>query len=372
MSVHNKKIRDTQFYKDNLHKKVTGKQINQITNNETLYKCLSKKFTRNDFTYKMGLNINVDFGVDNNYKNIFDFVNKHSIIYDLDPEYIFPANAKIPNDSICYIANARIPDDSICYLDDYDIICDIIIIESIKLIKEHELMKNYDFCSDAIEKEPWIICSVNDELLLNNVNLWSKAVDSFDTSFENEHNDETFIEYISKEVLKNNIDLCMAAIKRDCDCIEYIDDDILKNNVELCTEAVKQNGNTIRYINKKILNNNMHLYMEAIKRHGNAIQYIDKEILNNNINLYVEAVKQNGSIIQSIDKKILNNNINLYVEAVKQCGLNIMFISKKILNNNVNLCVDAVKQNYEAIKYINKDILLKNKIICKIYFLDVK
>ena len=54
----NRNFMDTEFYRQNFHKEITGEQINNATNNETFYKYVSENLNHHNFIHKIGLNEN--------------------------------------------------------------------------------------------------------------------------------------------------------------------------------------------------------------------------------------------------------------------------------------------------------------------------
>jgi len=240
-------LMNREFYKQNLYKEVSGKQINQHlcgkTNDKIFYKCVAKDLTHHGFTYKIGLNEDiVKFDPSSECKGGLYFTDKNHISDYLDYGTNF--------------ANVKIPNDAKCYLEDNKMKCDKIILELICQISKHNLMKNVDFCLKVVKQNGNLIQHIDDEILKNNINICLEAVKQEGYS----------IRYINDEILKKNINICLEAVKHDGHAVRYIDDEILKNNVDVCLEAVKQNGYSIRYIDGEILKKNVNIRIESLKQ----------------------------------------------------------------------------------------------------------
>jgi hypothetical protein len=149
-----KSFMDTAFYNRNLNKKVTGKQINDETNNETFYICI-----KNEYMYKLGLNedINCDFC---EYSKL-NFTDKYNIMYFIHRDGI--------------IGNIKIPDDAICHLYHDEIICNKLILELVKPSTKHELTKDIYIYVDSLFNGSPSIDYMDENFIRNNPN-YSKAI----------------------------------------------------------------------------------------------------------------------------------------------------------------------------------------------------
>lgn len=133
---------ETKFFKQNIDKTVSGKQINDITNNGTFYMCISSEpFHKLSLTTcRPGLNIN------------------HSDSLNLDGFTVYDEKTIAEFDRLYYgrqLANIKIPDDAKCVPDEFGgIDCDKFFVTSITLTREHELLKKVIFSFEI--RRQWI------------------------------------------------------------------------------------------------------------------------------------------------------------------------------------------------------------------------
>lgn len=262
--VHQKNFMDTLFYKTNLHKEVSGKQINDNSNNEIFHKCLNETMNHNHFTYKIGIN---------------EDTTTFSPHGTCSGGGLYVTNRQNIHKFLHYgptVGNMMIPDDARCYLEKDRFKCDKLILILTEKTQYHDVMMHMmtdkDYCINMVKTNGCLIGYINDNMLKNNIDICFEAVKQCGIS----------VQHISNEILKNNVNICLEAVKKDGNSIKYIDDEILKNNVNICMEAVKQTGEAIQHINNKILISNIDICMEAIKQNKLNVLYIDKHIIQSN------------------------------------------------------------------------------------------
>ena len=257
---------DTPFYKLNLYKEVTGKEINKHSNNEIFYKCMNENMIHNHFKYNFGQNI------DTNKFNPHGKCSKGGL---------YVTNSFNIHNFLHYgtqIGDIVIPDDAKCYLEEGRFKCDKINLILMEQIKDHfvikQNIKNIFYCIQMVQTNA------------------------------------SFIKYIDDDTLKHNVIICIEAVKNCGFSIQHINKEILRNNISICIEAVRNNGHAIKYIDKEILENNVNICMEAVKQNGGAIQYIDTNILLKNVDICVESIRQNSSNKFYIDPNLYNYILN--------------------------------------------------------------
>lgn len=202
---------DTTFYRKHISKEVSGKQINNITNNGIFYKCLSYE-PDCDLSCYLGLNVDSPNSIN---LDGFRITDEKNIIY-----YFYLGK---------YLADIKIPDDARCFIDNScGITCDKFFVESIKLIKEHELLKDEKFRL-KMEKIGYV-------LLLND-----------------EHTDELCINAINKNkyeflhVNQQTENICMHIAKQNYAKWNVLK--IIKNQTEdICMEVIKNKPYLLSYV----------------------------------------------------------------------------------------------------------------------------
>lgn len=312
----------TAFYKKNINKEVYGKQINNITNNGTFYKCLSYE-PDEDLTCYLGLNINSPSSLN---LDGFRITDKNNIIY-----YFYAGR---------YLADIKIPDDARCVIDNNGgITCDKFFVESINLIKEHDLLKDDNFRL-KMEKIGYVLLlndNHTDELCIDAINKNKYEFLHVDKQTENicmYVAEQNYAKWNVLKIIKNQTeDMCIKIIKNK----PYLLSDVKNQTENICLEAVKQDG----YLIVNVINKTEKICMEAVKQNGMVLQYIK----NQTHDICMEAVKQNGMALQFVKYQA----DDICMEAIKQDCMALQFV----ISQTREQCAEAVEQDIISLKYIN-------------------
>ena len=200
----------TPFYKENVYKEVSGKQINDITKNGVFYKCLADDLTHHKFTYKLGMNEDTNkFILDECAEGGLYFTDKSNI-----------------HKFLCYgpkIANIIIPNNARCYLEENKMKSDKIIVKSIVYLKDHEFGNNTEFCVNAVKHNGSILQLIEEQT----EEMCVEAVKNF-----------FVLQFVKKQTEK----ICLEAVKHNSLALQYVEN----QTDDICLEAVKQNGCALR------------------------------------------------------------------------------------------------------------------------------
>lgn len=215
-----------------------------------------------------------------------------------------------------------------------------------------DLFNNIDFLLSAMEINGFLLQYIPDNLK-NHKALVLNAINSHSKVKNGQLGNESPLEYAS-ELLRDDIDVVLAAIEKDGKAILYASDN-LKNNVDLVSQALK-NGAGLSYFNYLPfkLQNRENLLL-TLNNGGGLIADIptnlrsDKEIV-------MIAVKYYGKNLRQASTE-LKNDKEIVMAAVKSCGEMLEYTSDE-LRNDPKIVLAAVTENGAALKFASEE--LKN------------
>lgn len=155
-------LTNTTFYKENLYKEVSGKQLNEANEYKTFYKFIDESKIHNGYEFKTGLNIDT---------NEFSPTGSCSEggIYFTD---VFNVTS-FSNYGI-NLCDVKIPDNARCYLENNKIKCDKIIINFIEHISNHDGWKDINFCMKFIKYNNVYMRYVDEKILEKHITILNK------------------------------------------------------------------------------------------------------------------------------------------------------------------------------------------------------
>lgn len=215
-----------------------------------------------------------------------------------------------------------------------------------------DLFNNIDFLLSAMEINGFLLQYIPDNLK-NHKALVLNAINSHSKVKNGQLGNESPLEYAS-ELLRDDIDVVLAAIEKDGKAILYASDN-LKNNVDLVSQALK-NGAGLSYFNYLPfkLQNRENLLL-TLNNGGGLIADIptnlrsDKEIVMIAVKYYGENLSQASTELKN-DKEIV-------MAAVKSFGEMLEYTSDE-LRNDPKIVLAAVTENGAALKFASEE--LKN------------
>lgn len=243
---------ETEFYKKNLNKIISGKQINDETNNESFYVC------DNVYPYEQRLSGSI-------HSDACYLTNKHNLSRHMRAGH----NLKI----------TKIHDDAQCRLLCDKIQCDNYVHVVTESIIGHEFFKDEQFCLSAVKHD----CDL--------------------------------IMYVNKDILFANVSTCIDAIRQKYMMIMYIDKNILHDNPIMYTEAANTRNTMLSQYIKSFPNSDKneteqffiiqeHKYEDVAKENIRILQNIDPPNQNP-----IEQIRQRKIMVQLNDLVEQNEQI---------------------------------------------------------------
>jgi len=219
----------------------SGEEFNEKYKEYEFYKLLKKDLTHFEYTYKDGLNVDVnEFNSKGECsKGGLYFTEKNKIPMWIN-SYNFITKCVIPNDAKIYIENNKFKSDKLIVdINNKINICDF-------FVWDDEF-----YCKDAVQQNGMSLQFVKEkteEICKIAVRQYGKALE-----FVKEQTDE----------------ICKMAVKNDSCALKYVKD----QTEEICKLAVQQNGLSLQFVKEQT----EEICKLAIQQNDNALKYV-KEI----------------------------------------------------------------------------------------------
>jgi hypothetical protein len=319
-----------------------------IFENKMYFKVLNETLKQHNFQYQLGLNIDSNLFDDKECQNGLHFCTLENV-----PRWLGYGSK---------LAFVSIPEDAkILHFDDKSK-ADKLVIEKIIDLKDWEMWKNEEFCSDALFKNNFATLYVKnrqyytvfDETLTHDDQKYSLGLNIISPYYTNSKSISFYTAENIHFILgkKRNPKLAFVTIPNDAK-ISYFSDANLTNKLfiekiiniedwemwkdeEFCRKIVKHSGFMLKYI----VNQTDEICLEAVKENGYALKFVDKQTEE----ICLEAVKRNEFAF----KYVKNQTEKICLEALKKYGTALRFVE----DQTETVCLEAIKQTLSASKYI--------------------
>ncbi len=175
------------------------------------------------------------------------------------------------------------------------------------------------------------------------------------------HNNRNFPFDHFPESIRDDDDVCYAALKINGFMIRYCSDRI-RDNREMAKRAIKTHPRSLEYCTNK-MKQDVNLCLRAIKADYSTFRHCDQK-LTLNIPFCVEALGENPEILDYIDRRLLRHNFflekvnkTLQEDIVRIASMEIILLDYtkfslcvEDLQNDVDFCVEFLKKDVERQK----------------------
>ena len=284
---------NTQIIGNNFDYVISGADFNKEHDKIQFYKFLPNDLMFYNYQYELGLNSNeLSFDSTGSYiKGGLYFCDKSKCHLFWKSYGTKLALITIPNDATVYVEKDKFKSNKIIITDilDFTDVPDdfwLIIFNHSCIAFEYIKNQTEELCVLAINKNPWLIASVHDQFLTEE--LCKLAVN---------------ISGIVLQLIKNQTkDICTLAVKQHGMALKYVQNQFLTKDI--CFLAVKQDIRSLQYVNTspvltaEIIDD---VSKYAVSEDGYALQYVDKQTEE----ICILAVNQNTNAAQYVNPEFV-------------------------------------------------------------------
>ena len=247
------------------HQVLTGEEFNEKYKNYEFYKLLNKDLTNYGFTYKNGLNVDVN-KFNPTGKCLIGglyFTEKDNIYFWIGMDlYFYITKVIIPNDAHIYVETNKFKSDKL-----------IVDVDNKISISEYHLWNDEEFCKKVVRFNGYSLRYVKEQT----EEICKLAV----------RNNGYALIYVKEQTEE----ICKLAVKSKAHALEYVKE----QTKEICELAVNQDGYVLKYVKKQTED----LCKLAVKENGNALEYVKEQTED----ICKIALKQNGYALQYVKNK---------------------------------------------------------------------
>lgn len=235
---------------------------------------------------------------------------------------------------------------------------------------------------EKVNHDPWYINNVPDEILIENPQICIDAIKADKYIFKKNlisdevkiacpqiciyavQNDPQLIEYVPEIVKRNNPKICLNAIKIDHNLVRFVPEIVKRNNPKICIDLVRDNLELLRYIPERVKKNNPQICIDAVKIYPELLEYVPFKVKKNNPQMCVDAVNAKQSVVKFVPEIVKRENPHLYIEHVKVDSDYFERISDEIKKQYPEICIEAVNQDINNFRDVPEEVKINNPQMC--------
>ena len=123
---------------------------------------------------------------------------------------------------------------------------------------------------EKVNHDPWYINNVPDEILIENPQICIDAIKADKYIFKKN--------LISDEVKIACPQICIYAVQNDPQLIEYVPEIVKRNNPKICLNAIKIDHNLVRFVPEIVKRNNPKICIDLVRDNLELLRYIPERV----------------------------------------------------------------------------------------------